>query len=70
MGSVIAFTHVHFDKPTSIFTLTLIFVRKGAGHFTPFDRLIRHEMAQLFEVFLGLETGTLVKRLNLGHEHH
>jgi hypothetical protein len=27
-------------------------------------------MAQLFEVFLGLETGTLVKRLNLGHEHH
>ena len=70
MGSVIAFTHAHFDKPTSIFTLTLIFVRKGAGHFTPFDRLIRHEMAQLFEVFLGLETGTLVKRLNLGHEHH
>jgi hypothetical protein len=69
-SGVMAFTHAHFDKPTRVFTLTLIFVRKGAGHFAPFDRLILHEMAQLFEVFLGLETGTLVKRLNLGHEHH
>ncbi len=69
-GGVIAFTHAHFDKPTGIFMLALVFVRKGAGHFSPFDRLIRHELAQLFEVLLGLETGTLVKRLNLGHEHH
>ena len=69
-GGIIAFTHAHFDKQTGIFTLALVFVRKGAGHFAPFDRLFRHEMAQLFEVFLGLETGTLVKRLNLGHEHH
>jgi hypothetical protein len=69
-GGVITFTHAHFDKPTCIFTLVLIFVRKGAGHFTAFDRLIRHELAQLFEVLLGLETGTLVNSLNLGHEHH
>lgn len=69
-GGVIAFTHAHFDKLARVFPLTMIFVRKGAGHFTPFERLILHEMAQLFEVLLGLETGTLVVRLNLGHEHH
>lgn len=65
LHGVRAFTHAHFDKPTKTFTLTLVFVRKGAGQFAPFDTLIRHEMAQLYELFLGLGCGTLVKRLNL-----
>ena len=61
-----AFTHTHFHERTKTFTSsTVILIRKWKWTAESFDRIIRHEMTQLFELHLGLQCGTLVKRLDL-----
>lgn len=64
LGGFLGFTHAHFVKPTKVFTLVLIFVRKVSAP-ESIGRIISHEMAQLFELYLELKCGTLVKRLGL-----
>lgn len=61
-----AFTHTHFHERTKAFTSSaVILVRKWGWTVETFDRIIRHEMTQLLELYLGLQCGTLVKRLDL-----